>query len=125
MIPEKSLREILDLGILWGSEFVEVCDEVDVMCVQIVIELYMLCKVYKEDEMCRLWAQSCRFCKKREKMQKNVKKRKKRQKIAKNVKNAKNPYKPLFFVLFSKTRNFIRDLHGDFSPKTRFFHFLA
>ena len=30
-VPEKSLIETSDLGILWGSEFVEVCDEVDVM----------------------------------------------------------------------------------------------
>ncbi len=67
------------------------------------------------------YQRKCKNIKNIKKTQKTSKNRKKRQKIAKNVKNAKNPYKPLFFVLFSKTRNFIRDLHGDFSPKTRFF----
>ena len=60
-------------------------------------------------------AQSVKNVKKREKSSKNVKKRQKR----------KNPCKPPLFRVFSKTPNFIRDLHGDFSPKTRFFHFLA
>ncbi len=64
-VPEKeSQRDLGFGGSFGGSEFVEVCDEVDIMCVQIVIELYMLCKIHKEDAILDSWTQSCRFCKK-------------------------------------------------------------
>ncbi len=50
-VPEKSLVEISDLWIFWRLGLWMLVDGVDVMCVQIVIELYMLCKVHKEDEI--------------------------------------------------------------------------
>ncbi len=82
----------------------------------------MLCKIHKEDEIFLdsglkiiVSAKNCKKRKKREKSSKNVKKRQK----------SKNPCKPLVFRVFSKMPNFIRDLHRDFSPKTRFFVFFG
>ena len=90
-------------------------DRVDVMFVQIVIEMYMLCEVHKEDEIGLLGS-------KLSILQKNVKKR---EKTSKNAKNAKTPVNPCFFAFFQKPQISFETSIGIFPQKRVFSCFLG
>jgi hypothetical protein len=109
-------------GSVWGPGFVEVwgqsCCNVRV-CVQIVIELYMLCKIHKEDEIFGLLGSKLSI------LQKTWKNVKNRQKTRKNAKNRKTPVNPWFFAFFQKRQISFETSIGIFPQKRVFFTFLG